>query len=82
LKQAQFSPVAVEEQVAIIFASTKGFTDKVPLERIKEYEKDYLNELKLNHRDTLESLKKSVWEDAEQAVLKKVALEVANKFAK
>ncbi len=63
LKQAQFSPVPVEEQVAIIFASTKGYMDNVPVTRVKEFETEYLSLLRAQHRDVLERLRKGEYSD-------------------
>ncbi|MEZ7982224.1 MAG: F0F1 ATP synthase subunit alpha, partial [Cytophagales bacterium] len=56
LKQDQFSPLSVEHQVAIIYASTKGFMDKVPVKKIKEFERSYLSILSINHKSTLSSI--------------------------
>lgn len=42
LKQGQYQPMQVEEQVLIIFAATKGYIDDIPLERIKEFEQEFL----------------------------------------
>src|SRR6187455_2803287 len=42
LKQDQYSPVPVEEQVAIITCSTRGFMDKVPVTKVKQFEKEFL----------------------------------------
>jgi F-type H+-transporting ATPase subunit alpha len=78
LKQPQYSPVKVEEQVAIIFASTKGYTDSVPVEKIKEFESTYLHEMKIQHAGVLEELRKGNLSDNAQEVMKKVALDVAH----
>jgi len=80
LKQPQYSPVPVEEQVAIIFASTKGFTDSVDVDRIKDFETAYLREMKLQHADVLEELKAGKLTDQGQEKMKKVALDVAAKL--
>ena len=56
LKQAQYSPIPVGEQVATIFASTKGFIDKVPVEKVKTFNADFINTMKTQHADVLESL--------------------------
>src|ERR671921_238341 len=45
LKQPQFSPVKVEDQVAIIYAATNGLLDNVPVEKVKEFEEHFLVEL-------------------------------------
>ena len=43
----KYSPVPVEEQIAIIFASTKGFTDSIDVDRMKDFEASYIKEMKL-----------------------------------
>ena len=80
LKQSQYSPVKVEEQIAIIFASTKGLTDSVPVEKIQEFEKIYLLEMRIQHQDVLEELRKGNLSDNAQNVMKKVALEIAHQL--
>ncbi|GAB5518175.1 MAG: F0F1 ATP synthase subunit alpha [Rhodothermales bacterium] len=56
LKQGQYKPVPVEEQVAIIFAATKGYLDTVPVSRIQEFEKEYIDRLRLSHAAALQSI--------------------------
>lgn len=80
LKQPQFSPLSVEEQVAIIFASTKGHMDKVAIDKVKAFETDYLNQLKAQHRDTLDALAAGKFDDSITDVLKKVATEMAPNY--
>ncbi|MCK5211032.1 MAG: F0F1 ATP synthase subunit alpha, partial [Cyclobacteriaceae bacterium] len=80
LKQPQFSPMQVEQQVAIIYASTKGFTDSVDVEKMKDFEKTYLKEMKLQHADVLEELRSGKLTDEGQKTMKKVALEIAAQF--
>jgi len=77
LKQPQYSPVPVEEQIAIIFASTKGFTDSVDVDKIKDFELAYLREMKLQHTDILDELRAGKLTDQGQEKMKKVALDVA-----
>lgn len=77
LKQPQFSPMPVEQQVAILFASTKGFTDSVDVEKMKSFEEAYLNEMKVQHADVLKELSEGKLTDQGQKTMKKVALEVA-----
>jgi F-type H+-transporting ATPase subunit alpha len=50
LKQPQFSPVPVEEQVAILWAGSNGYLDEVPVENVKEFEAEYLKTLKLRDK--------------------------------
>ncbi len=80
LKQPQFSPQRVEEQVAMIFLSTVGGLDKVPVEKVREFEKDYISVLKASHADTLAQIAKGKYDDAIIETLKKVGAEVASKY--
>ena len=77
LKQPQFSPVRVEEQVAIIFATTKGFTDSVDVEKMKIFEQTFIKELKVQHATVLKELATGTLSEEGESTLKKVALEVA-----
>ncbi|OHD68588.1 MAG: F0F1 ATP synthase subunit alpha [Spirochaetes bacterium RBG_16_49_21] len=56
LKQGQNVPMAVEEQVAIIFAGTQGYADKVPVDRVKDFEAKFLASLRSSHRDLLSEI--------------------------
>ncbi len=57
LKQDQYSPLAVEDQVAIIYAGTSGYLDKVPLNRIKEYEERFFAFIREKHAGILEAIR-------------------------
>lgn len=82
LKQAQYSPVPVEEQVAIIYASTKGFLDKVPETKVKEFEAEYLSLLRTQHKDALELLRAGKLEDSVTSKLEQVAKDLAARYDK
>jgi F-type H+-transporting ATPase subunit alpha len=77
LKQPQHQPMPVEEQVAIIFVGTKNLLRNVPVEKVKEFEKDYLEFLRMRHRDILDRIKKGEWNDEIAEVLTRVAKEIA-----
>ncbi len=77
LKQPQFSPVKVEEQIAIIYATTKGYTDNVPTDKMKEFEAEYLSEMR-RHKDVLSDLESGKLTEETEKLMKKLALEVAN----
>lgn len=81
LIQGQYSPVAVERQVAAIFAITKGHVDSVPVERVQEFEERYLQELSINHQATLDAIRGKKWTDEIQETLAAVAKEVAKSFS-
>ncbi len=59
LKQSQFSPLAVEEQVVVIFAGVNGYLDKVPLESVQRFEHGFLADVKANHADILAGIRES-----------------------
>jgi len=56
LKQAQYVPMPIEEQVVVIFAGVRGYLDKVPTKRITEFEAAYLPYFKANHGDILQTI--------------------------
>jgi F-type H+-transporting ATPase subunit alpha len=80
LKQGQFSPVTVEKQVAIIYAGTKGLLRNVPVNKVKEFEAEYLQQLEVRHPETLSALKAGKFDDSITDVLEKVAKELADKY--
>jgi len=53
LKQPQFSPLQVEEQVAVIYAGTRGYLDDVPVKSVQKYERELLANLKSDHGSLL-----------------------------
>ena len=59
LKQSQFSPLAVEEQVVVIFAGVNGYLDKFPLDSVQRFEHGFLAEVKANHADILAGIRES-----------------------
>ena len=59
LKQAQFDPFSVELQVAIIYLGTKNLLREVPVNKIKAFEKDFLDQLKARHPETLDLIRTS-----------------------
>ncbi|GAB4126772.1 MAG: F0F1 ATP synthase subunit alpha [Raineya sp.] len=80
LKQPQYSPVPVEEQVAIIYVGTQGCLDKVPVERVKEFEKEFLRIMRTEHKSILANLQKGKFEDADTAKMKEIALQLAKNY--
>lgn len=80
LKQGQFSPVPVEKQVAIIYAGTKGLFRRVPVNKVKEFEAEYLHQLELRHPEVLKALKDGKFNDELTGVMDKVAKELADKY--
>ncbi|GAB5533889.1 MAG: F0F1 ATP synthase subunit alpha [Rubricoccaceae bacterium] len=56
LKQGQYEPVPVEEQVAIIYVAGQGFIDDVPVDRVREFEAQFREALRLKHGDVMASV--------------------------
>lgn len=82
LKQSQNDPYKVEDQVAIIYVGSKNLLRQVPVEKVKEFEKEYLEFLRMKHSDVLSEIKAGKINDEITNVLEKVAKEVAEKFVK
>ena len=80
LKQPQYEPVPVEEQVAIILASTRGYLDKVPVAKVKAFEKEFIGLLRAQHSGLLDNFRNGKFEDADVEMVKKTALELAGKY--
>ncbi|GAA5040425.1 ATP synthase subunit alpha [Marivirga lumbricoides] len=80
LKQAQYSPVSVEQQVAIIIASTKGFIDKVPVNKVKQFEKEFATMMEAQEQETLNAFKAGKLSDELIANVEKVAKDLASKY--
>lgn len=80
LKQAINDPYTVEDQVAIIYAGSKNLLRKVPVDKVKEFEKNYIEYLNAKHRDTLDALKAGKFTDEITDVLEKAAAEISAKY--
>jgi len=80
LKQNQYSPMVVEEQVAVIYCGVKGLLSDVPIDKIGAFENDYCEVLRTRHAETLKSLKAGKLTNAETDVLESVAKELTVRF--
>jgi F-type H+-transporting ATPase subunit alpha len=81
LKQAENSPFPVENQVAIIYCGTKGLLSSVPVNKIKEFEVEYISFMENKHRDTLDQLRAGKLTDEITGVLESAAAELTAKYA-
>jgi F-type H+-transporting ATPase subunit alpha len=82
LKQPQYSPLKVEEQIAIIFCGVKGLLQKVPTSRIRNFETEYLQTMRESHQDVLNTLKSGKIDDSIMKTLEEVCEEVCRKYEK
>jgi F-type H+/Na+-transporting ATPase subunit alpha len=80
LKQGLHQPMKVEEQIAILYASTNGYLDSVPLAQVKEFETSYLSILKTQHSDLLAKLATGAWTEDMAQVLAEEAKNLAKLY--
>lgn len=80
LKQAQFSPLRVEQQIAIIYCGTKGLLRDVPVNKVKQFEADYLALLEAQHKNVLNGLKAGQLTDEITNTLESVARDLASNY--
>ena len=80
LKQKQFSPMPVEKQIAIIFCGTRGLLRDIPLDKVKEFENEYLGFLEVKHKHILNALKEGKLDENSEKLLTAVAAEIAERF--
>ncbi|WP_299434069.1 F0F1 ATP synthase subunit alpha [uncultured Aquimarina sp.] len=80
LKQAQNDPYTVEDQIAIIYAGSKNLLRDVPVNKIKEFESDFIEYLNAKHRDTLDTLKAGKLTDEVTDVLLSACKEISAKY--
>ena len=81
LKQGQYSPLRVEEQAAIIYCGTNGLLMDVPVNRIKEFETEFLSFLHQKHQNVLDDLAAGKLNDSITDTLNSVVKELTTKYA-
>ena len=82
LVQPQYAPMPVEEEIAIIYCGTQGLLQRVPLKHVGDFEKYFLDILRVRYRkEVLDELKVGRLDEVVAALLEEVAKEVADKFA-
>jgi len=81
LKQPQYTPMKVEDQVAIIYCGTNGLLSKVPTNRVRDFEAEYLFFLRQNHASVLDNLRAGKLLDEDTKILKEVAADLSRKYA-
>jgi F-type H+-transporting ATPase subunit alpha len=80
LKQGEGDPFSVQDQIAIIFAGTKGLITNVPINKVKVFEKELIQTLNLSHKDVMDALAKGKYTDAQTSVLTTVIKDLASKY--
>ena len=82
LKQPQYTPMKVEDQVAIIYCGTNGLLSNVPVDRVRDFETEFLFFLRQNHANVLENLRAGKLLDEDTQILRNVAADLSKKYAK
>lgn len=74
LKQPQYQPMVVEEQIMIIFAGVKGYLDDLPVEKIHQFESDFLEFMRVSHPEIGKEIagKKTISEELEASLGKAI----------
>jgi F-type H+-transporting ATPase subunit alpha len=80
LKQGQFAPLRVEQQIAIIYCGTRNLLREVPVNKVREFERDFLDVLEKNHKGVLDQLKAGQYTDEITNTLEQVSKEVGKRF--
>jgi F-type H+-transporting ATPase subunit alpha len=80
LKQGQYNPMPVEQQIAILFCGAKGLLKNVHKDKVRSFEKDYLELIILKHKDLLAKIAKGDFDDETASTFTAIAEEVAKKY--
>jgi F-type H+-transporting ATPase subunit alpha len=82
LKQNQFAPLPVEKQVVLLYAGTRGFVDKLPVESLREYEQELYRTFDDKYSGIMQSIREKMEINEETETKLKAALtEFTEKFA-
>lgn len=83
LVQPQYSPMPVEKQIAILYCGTNGLLNNIPVDKVHEFESNFLQILEMQYKETvLDILKTGVINDGVTAIIEKVAEELTGKYKK
>jgi F-type H+/Na+-transporting ATPase subunit alpha len=80
LKQGQYTPMVVEKQIAIIYCGTRALLSDIPVQKIKEFEKEFLDFLDFKHKSLLESLKAGKIDENNESLLTSIAKDIAERY--
>ena len=80
LKQGQYAPMKVEHQIAIIYCGTKELLREIAVEKVRDFEKDFIELMEMQYRNILDELREGKLTDEGIQTIEKVAAEVAERF--
>lgn len=81
LKQPQYQPMRVEQQIAIIYCGAKGLVGDVPIHKMKDFENEFLDIMESRHEDVMHTLEAGKLTDEVIAAITETAKDVASRFA-
>lgn len=81
LKQGQYSPLRVEEQAAIIYCGTNGLLMDVPVDKVKEFETEFLSFMSQKHQNILDDLAAGKLTEEITSTIEKVAADLSKKYS-
>jgi len=82
LKQPQYHPMKVEHQVALIYCGTQGLLREIPIEAVKQFEKEYIEMLEMSNPEVFKAILDNSMDENTYKTLKKVAMDVVRKLKK
>ncbi|MFA6402658.1 MAG: F0F1 ATP synthase subunit alpha [Salinivirgaceae bacterium] len=80
LKQGQYDPAPVEKQIAIIYCGVKGLLTSIPVNKIREFEIEYIERLQLQHKEVLQLLKAGNLSEEAEKIMQDVVKELSAKY--
>jgi F-type H+/Na+-transporting ATPase subunit alpha len=80
LKQDQYKPMDVEKQIAVIYCATRGLLNRIPIEKIKQFEIDFISHLENSIPEVLSELRAGLWNDEIIQVLDVAAKDVTERY--
>lgn len=80
LKQNQYAPMTVEKQIAIIYCGTQGLLSDIPVEKVKEFESEFLEFMELKHKNLLAELAQGKLSDVITSAIEETAKEIVEKY--
>ncbi len=80
LIQPQYSPMMVEDEVAVIFCGTRGLLADVPMDKVREFEKNFLQLMHARHPEAMEAIRSGNLDDDTAAKLTAAAAEIASSY--
>jgi F-type H+-transporting ATPase subunit alpha len=80
LKQPQYQPMSIDKQVAIIYCGNKGLMSEVPEDKVKQFEKEFIEMLEMRYSGVLVKLGQGILDEEVSGILDQVAADVAQQF--